>query len=250
MAKGYFQVSRDQTNKQDIHFQQITLQPQEAIPDDQLELRDKVDSSLTTIRILFGAKDAQFEQYFRPLLSLAQLGLVGSSANPALAQRALLSLQNEILVREGGVIKNEYMKRLGVRALWLGLIPVIVALGLQWIESQSPAVGFLYLWAGCMAGVWLSFGTRNVVIKFEELGILEKDRLNPTIRLLFAGLLTIVIGLIIATQAVKLELGDLSTTKFVSDPSVALLIGAFCGISELALSSKISQHAKDFLGVQ
>jgi hypothetical protein len=99
-----------------------------------------------------------------------------------------------------------------------------------------------------MAGVWLSFGTRNVVITFEDLGVLEKDRLSPAIRLVFAGLLTVVIGLLISTKAIVLELGGLSTAEFIEDTKVALLIGALCGISELALSAKVSQHARDFLG--
>jgi len=115
------------------------------------------------------------------------------------------------------------------------------------LNYQSVFVPFLVLWAGCMAGVWLSFGTRNVTMTFEELGILEKDRLSPAIRLIFAGLLTGVIGLLIATKAVVLQLGGLSTASFVEDYKVALLVGILCGISELALSSKVSQKAKEWL---
>lgn len=98
--KGYFIVCRDQTNDMDIRFQQIELEADEVIPDEQLELRDKIDSALTTIRILFTEQRERFDEYFRPLLSLAQLGLVGKSANPSLAQRALDSLKFEIVSRE------------------------------------------------------------------------------------------------------------------------------------------------------
>ena len=86
-----------------------------------MELRDKIDSTLTTIRMLFGDQTERFEEYFRPLLSLAQLGLVGASANPSLAQRALDSLKFEMVSREGAMIKNGYMKKLGKAALILGL---------------------------------------------------------------------------------------------------------------------------------
>src|SRR5437764_13367434 len=124
MSKGYFWVSRD-GNSQDIHFKQIELKEGDAVPEEQLELRDKVDSVLTTIRTLFGDRPERFELYFRPLLSLAQLGLVGDSANPMLAKRVLISLQNDILTREGGAIKNGYMKSLGAWSLLLG-VPVLL----------------------------------------------------------------------------------------------------------------------------
>lgn len=249
--KGYFVVSRDQSNDKDILFQQIQLEDGEKIPDDQLELRDKTDSALTTIRILFGNERGRFDEYFRPLLSLAQLGLVGNSANPSLAQRALDSLKFEIVTREGGAIKNGYMKKLGRMSLALGLPAILVGiLFQQYAPLLYTLVSFLFLWAGCMMGVWLSFGARKIQISFDELVILEQDRLSPSIRLVFAGSLTLIIGLLIATKALVLQLGDFSTANFMVDVKVQLLIGALCGISEQALSSKVSQHAKDFLGIK
>jgi cation transporter-like permease len=249
--KGYFIVCRDTSNDKDIHFQQIKLENGEVIPDDQLELRDKIDSALTTLRILFGDQRERFEEYFRPLLSLAQLGLVGESANPPLSQRALNSLKAEIVSREGGAIKNGYMIKLGLASLALGLPAIILGI---LIQSYAPDLktlgGFLFLWTGCMVGVWLSFGARKIQLSFDELGILEQDRLNPSIRLIFAGSLTMIIGLLIATKALTLQLGDFTTANLTSDIKTQLLIGALCGISEQALSSKVSQHAKDFLGIK
>src|SRR5579862_4315088 len=107
MSRGVFRVYLDKDDPKDIHFE-LALQDGETIPSEQLDLRDNVDSTLTTMRLLFGQDEARFQQYLRPLLSLAQLGLVGDKASPALAQRALLSLKNEILAREGGQVKNEY----------------------------------------------------------------------------------------------------------------------------------------------
>ena len=249
--KGFFIVYRDSPNDKDIHFQQSELKDGEVIPDDQLELRDKIDSALTTIRILFEDQRERFEEYFRPLLSLAQLGLVGNSANPALSQRALDSLKFEIVSREGGTIKNGYMKKLGLASLILGLPAVFLGILIRnFAPDLNTLESFLFLWTGCMAGVWLSFGARKIQINFEELGILEQDRLNPSIRLIFAGLLTLIIGLLIATRTLVLQLGDFTTANLTSDIKAQLLIGALCGISEQALSSKVSQHAKDFLGIK
>ena len=119
--KGFFKVFRDPENPNDIHFQQIDLSDDEKIPEEQLKLRDDVDNAKTTIRMLFANEQGKFEEYFKSLLALAQLGLVGSSANPDLATRALSSLKQEILIREGGRIKNQYMRELGKVSLVFGL---------------------------------------------------------------------------------------------------------------------------------
>jgi len=248
-TKGFFRVFRDTENPNDIHFQQIELAEGEVIPEDQLKLRDDVDSARMTIRMLFLSKPEKFEEYFKPLLSLAQLGLVGNSANPSLAIRALSSLKHEILAREGGRIKNQYMKELGKASLLFGLPVLFIAVLVhQYANNMVTLRSFLFLWVGSMAGVWLSFGSRKIELKFEELNVLEKDRLDPSIRLVFAGLLTIVIGLLISTKAVVFELGGLSTEQFLANIQIPLLIGIFCGLSEQVLSTKVAQHASDFLG--
>lgn len=247
--KGFFRVFRDTGNPNDIHFQQVELAEGEVIPEEQMKLRDDVDNAQTTIRMLFSKEPEKFEEYFKSLLSLAQLGLVGGSANPSLAMRALASLKHEILAREGGRIKNQYMRELGKTSLLFGLPVLFIAvLVTQYAPNYSTLKSFLYLWVGSMAGVWLSFGSRKIELKFEELNVLEKDRLNPSIRLIFAGLLTIVIGLLISTKAVVFELGGLSTNSFLENIQVPLLIGIFCGISEQVLSNKVAQHASEFLG--
>lgn len=238
-------------NPRDIHFQQVELTEGESVPESQLELRDEVDRAQTTLRLLFSADTGRFEEYFRSLLALAQLGLVGDSANPQLASRALTSLKNEVLAREGGRVKNQYMSKLGIASLLLG-VPVIAVASLlvAYYPEYREITGFLYLWGSCMAGVWLSFGARKVILTFDELAILEEDRLNPAIRLVFAGLLTTVVGLIISTDAIVLELGGLKASAFTMDTKIALLVGGFCGLSEQALSTKVAQHASDFLGLK
>ena len=249
--KGYFRVFRDPENQDNIHFQQIVLAEGESIPEEQLTLRDEVDNVQTTIRTLFLGERDKFEEYFKSLLSLAQLGLVGDSANPELASRALTSLKNEILTREGGGIKNKYMKDLGERARVFSLPVLLLAVLIhQFTIGLETLRSFLFLWVGGMAGVWLSFGARKIELKFEELNMLEKDQLNPSIRLVFAGLLTIVMGLLISTEALVLELGGLSTKEFQLNVQVPLIIGIFCGLSEQALSTKVAQHASDFLALK
>jgi len=251
MAKGFFRVYPDESDPGDIHFEQITLEPSETVPEEQLALRDSVDSTLTTLRLLFKDGSPQQKRYLRPLLSLAQLGLVGTSANPELAQRALASLKAEIVAREGAAIKNGYMKHLGGWAAAFTAVALVAAALLQAADiPYSNGIPYLNLWSGCMAGVWISFGARKVSVEFEDLAILEKDRLSPPIRLVFAGLLTIFIGLLVATGALAIELGSLSAKNFSTDIRVALILGGLCGVSELALSAKVSQHAREMLGLR
>jgi hypothetical protein len=140
------------------------------------------------------------------------------------------------------------MKKLGAWAALAAAVPALalVAAGCASVDL-SDVRPYLYLWIGCMVGVWLSFGARNVSVNFEELGVIEKDRLSPPVRLVFAGLLTLIIGLLISSEAVLVELGELSTANFTEDPKFALLIGALCGISELALSAKVSQRASELV---
>ena len=249
MAKGKFIVARDPKNSRDILFQ-VSSQSRSPIPQDQLALRDEVDRCSTVLRMLFLDGDDRFEEYFRPLLSLAQTGLVGNSADPELAQRALQALKAEITDREGGRVKNRYMKRLGISAITVGLPALTVALVLlSWFPNASLFSNYLLIWTGCSAGVWLSFGTRKTALQFNELHVVEKDRLEPYVRLFFAGLLSIVMGLLFSTRAVVVDFGQVSTAAARSNPEIALRIGIMCGISEQVLSPRVAKQATQLLGL-
>jgi hypothetical protein len=246
MPRGCFVVSRDGDNPRDIRFS--LLSGTDTVPDEQLRLRDEVDGALTVLRMLFTTDDTRFEEYFRPLLSLAQAGLVGDSAQPELGLRALVSLKNDITAREAGRVKNQYMKVLGQRALVAGLPALAAGFAMPLIAPDLPALrSFLLLWSGCMAGVWLSFGARKTVFTFEDLNIPEQDRMEPLVRLVFAGLLTMVIGLLFETHAMEITLGAIKSSDFGTRPTVALLIGMLSGFSEKVLSSQVGRQASALL---
>jgi len=237
MAKGAFVVSVNPENKRDILFQtRKDVSPSDS--EEQLSLRDEIDRVLIVLRMLFKDEDS-FNYYFKSILSLAQAGLVGEYAAPDVAMRALKELKNEITAREAGKVKNQYMKTLGIKAIIFGLPLIILGLVTRFYFKELLFANFFFLWTGCFVGVWLSFGVRKTELKFEDLNILEKDRLDPSIRLLFTGFLTTIIGLLFSTGAVSVEFGKISTDLFASDLQVALLIGLICGFSEKALPSKI-----------
>ncbi|HET6863191.1 MAG TPA: hypothetical protein VFH91_09085, partial [Pyrinomonadaceae bacterium] len=228
VGSGAFRVYRSQQDQRDIHFESI----QAETPEDQLQLKTEVEQSLTVIRALFPNGSSRFDEYFQSLLSLAQCGLVGEAANPEVARRALSSWKNEVTAQEGGRIKNRYMIGLGIRALLLGAPPVGVSLIIfRYFTHSSELGGFLALWGGCMAGVWLSFGARKAAFKFEDLHIPEADRLEPIVRLIFAGLLTTILGLAFSVSAVIVTIGSISTFEINTKFRVALLIGMLCGFS-------------------
>lgn len=248
MAQGAFIVSKDLNNPRDIHFQVSTAVNE--ITEDQQQFADEVHRTLTVIQNLFLDNDPRFLGYYNALIGLCQFAVVGSNAQPTHGLRALATFKADVIAREGGRIKNNYMKKLGLNALLLCL-PSIIAICL-FLYSKYPfidleTVCFFALWGGCMVGVWLSFGARKTTLSFESLHILEEDRLEPVIRLIFAGLLTLTLGLLFTTEVVSLTLGKLLTTNISKDLRVALLIGIFCGISEQALSITVTEQAAKLL---
>ena len=246
MPDGTFIVFQDKENPRDIHFR--VKEGIESVPEDQSTLRDEVDSALTVLRSIFPKGDTRFEEYFRSLLSLAQLGLASEPAFTDVAHRALIALKVDIVSREGGRIKNKYMKKLGITAFLLGVAALLVASGLHYLSpGYQPLYSFLFLWVGCMAGVWLSFGVRRTFMKFQELHVAEEDAVEPVLRLLFSGLMTITVGLLFSTKVVVVELGVLSTSQFTESAQIALLIGILSGFSEKVLPSKIARQASSLL---
>lgn len=70
-----------------------------------------------------------------------------------------------------------------------------------------------------------------------------QERLAPHIRLLFAGLLTMLVGILLALKLIDLSIGAVSLTGITHSPLLAFIVGAFCGISELALPVSIGNRA-------
>jgi hypothetical protein len=244
VPKGAFRVSPNPEDSRDILFSRADGDGQ--VPADQIELRDAIEQTLLVLRTMFPEKDRRFFEYYRPLLSLAQAGLVGDAASPDISQRALMSLRTEITAREGGRIKNQYMKTLLWRAALLAIPLFLVAVGVRKIAPEALVLSnFFVLVGGSTLGVWVSFGARKTVLRFQELHILEEDRLEPLIRLIFADLLTVIIGLLFGLKAVVVTMGAVGTDQIMTEWPVALLIGMLCGFSEQVLSSTVAKHASN-----
>lgn len=243
---GTFVVSRRTDDNLDILFQ--PRRADQPIPEDHLILKDEVEHTLTVLRSLFPEGGPRFDGYFQPLLALTQVGLAAETPQPQVARRALNALKQQIVAWEGGRIKNRYLRKLGASAVALATPAAVVSLILVWAGfADTIFAKFLVLWGGCMAGVWLSFGARKALWTFDDLHIPEHDRVEPLIRLVFAGLLTVIIGLSFSTETIAVVVGAVSSAQVNSSFRVALLIGMLCGFSEQALSSTVARHAGAWL---
>ena len=205
----------------------------------------------------------QFWNYFNRLLDLAKLGLNGQAAVPWIAKANLASLKEQLLIQDGGRIKNRYVEKLGKWALNFATIPVLFlalrmflkyleAIGrgtFTWLNAQPVSIitVILYAWLGAMAGTWLSFLARNPVLTFERLATPEEDRVNPDKRLFYTGLLAVLIVSGLLMSLFRIEVGGLDSRNLLKAPALALLIGALVGLAEKTVGERLLKQADSVL---
>jgi hypothetical protein len=253
MAAGYFMVSQDGDNL-DILYQ-VAKGATGSCPDDQLVLKNDLESTEAALKVLYPDPQARLPR-FRELLSLAQVGLQGD-AEPKVAASALINLKHSILTTEGSARKNRYLKELGkLAAGFAGPLLALAAL-LKYGFPQLPpildptfvtlVITFALLLAGSMIGAWLSYGLRTETLTFDDLTTPEEDRLDPGVRLVFVGVLTLVVALALYLGVVEISLGKISSHDVVHRNSLALLVGVLLGASERALTGQVIKLVSNLL---
>jgi hypothetical protein len=233
-----------------------------ALPQDQLDLKRGAETALNVIQHLFGKDEVKFRPYYVRLIRLSELGLLGPHAMPDIGKQVLEGLTSDLIQAEGPRVKNDHIFELAKFALLMSLPLGIFYIILRSVDpSKSFAKSlaalaidvkvlscFMLLWIGCFLGVILSYGLRTTAMTISDLVVTDADYLLPAVRLLFAGALTMVLGLILQTHIVELKIGDLVSTSVIgSIPMLAFVIGTFCGISELALPGVVTKKASDIL---
>jgi hypothetical protein len=239
------------------------------IPEDKRKFKVEIDSSTTVIKTVLSDRrswwwwwrrstpDPQVEdakrrkdEYLFALAGIAQVGLMNlDKTQTPFAGLALQGLQGEFVAREAGIVKNGYVTRLGIAALItvvLGAVGYVVS-GLlpdSWIPHRFRE--FFLLGCGTAVGTWLSFSIRRVTLSFTDLATLEEDRLNPSLRVVFMAALTTVMGLLLWTHAVVIQIGEFKS-DFAHNGVFALLIGALGGIAERSLTTAVSKRAQEFV---
>jgi hypothetical protein len=253
MATGYFVVRQDVPHLDIVY--QVAEGMQGACPDDQLALKNDLEGTEAALKVLYPDEKLRLPR-FRELLSLAQVGLQGT-AEPRIAASALANLKQAILTTEGGARKNRYFKDLGLRAGVFGGPVLVLAALLKYVLPLFPPVldsgvvrvlvTFTLLFGGAMIGGWLSYGLRTEALTFDELTTPEEDRLEPDIRLVFVGMLTIVVGLALYLGVLEISLGSISSRDLTHRASLALLIGILMGVSERALTGQVTKLVSNIL---
>lgn len=208
--------------------------------------------------------ESKKKEYIMKLIDIGQVGLVGELAQPKLATTSLELLKNEICLEVGGKIKNRHMRVLGYHAILLGFIALIYifllseafdlgklgAVGTflrKFFEVDFSKLGFnsssiiriLWAWIGAMIGTWLSFGIRNIELKFENLAVIEKDQMNTFIRLCFMGVIAMVILVFLTSGIITLEIGGFTVDDILTRPDYQCIIGIICGLAESKVSSSM-----------
>jgi hypothetical protein len=186
-------------------------------------------------------------QYMRKLAGVGEKGLHGPHTE--LANRELQGLRQEFVAQEAGRIKNEYV----VRLLIVSAIATTILLGLYAAIHSGRITApfwtfhkpFLIAAAGSAIGAWLSFSIRRVDLSFDDLITLDRDWLDPILRILFIIGLTMTACLLFWKEVINIDIGLLKTAKF--SGATALLIGIFSGIAERGLATAISGRATAFV---
>jgi hypothetical protein len=252
MENGAYIVRENDKIPHDINF---SIKPEVMqVPELQQKLQMSIEQTLMIIRKLFKGENekSNLDNYFAQLLSLAQAGLVVVNAQPTIAMNALLQLRAEIVDLKSGEIKNNYFKTLGMQALWLTSIPIIIALSVKalyyylevpTINQLSVFSNYIYVWCGTMLGIWISFGARKTILTFEELTTIEEDRLEPLMRLLFIGSISMVFAVLFYKQAISIKIGTISSADIEHDSFVGIIFGVMLGLSEQVLGKKITKKA-------
>lgn len=264
---GTVMPSATDENAVDMEFQINTtvITP----PQDQLDLKRDVERMNHALgRLFLNAKPhrlAEFRPYYVQLVRLAQLGLAGPEAAPDIAKRALEGMTAELIDNEGGRVKNNHMRRLAGWAL-LFAVPFLFAyvflrfvgpndVLMAWLRDVNVdprLLGcFMLLWVGCFLGVVLSYGARTTTMTLSDLTTVDADRLLPQYRLLFAGALTMLVGIFLVLRIIEFRVGEsISSSQIADYPMVAFLIGSLCGLTELALPSTVTRKASGLLDLK
>jgi hypothetical protein len=252
MAKGCYNILHNK-DKTDLIFE-IIPDPGLEIPDEQENLVIDISNTLAIITLLYEPKTAEFNKVFEQLFYLAKTGLEGDTAQPSLATKALIQFKKEVVDRESGKKKNEYLKQLGLRAL-IGCVTLLTIgsfinyLACKKVQCDCIELNYiadiLILVSGTMVGVWLSFAITRTYIGFDDLAIIEKDRLEPTLRLIFTGVLAVIFGFLFIKNAIEIKIGGLSSHDLLKDPLTAFLIGTILGLNEKIIGSSLTKKTID-----
>ena len=243
--------------------------PDVSVPSqDQLSLKGTVEHALSAISRLFPdpMQESKFRPYFVQLISVAQVGLVGPQALPEIAKPALDATIADLIDDQGASIKNAHLAEL-TRIASCSAVPLLVIyvvvrlfmspkvatpssldifLGKLSVSSLTLSC-FLIMLVGCLLGVVLSYAARATKMTLIDLMNPDADQLKPAKRLAVSAGWTLLVGYLIALDVMEIKIGAVSSHQFATDPMLAFLIGAACGLSNLTVPGTVVKKVGDLI---
>lgn len=245
---GYYIVSSNSANeKYDIRCELHPERAKDEVPDEQQKLYIEVENTNNIIKSLINSEDIIKEKYFQKLLSLAQAGLVGETAQPNLALKSLIKLKEEMILIEGQRIKNSYMRKLGLFALGISICLIIIDYIIASLTNTSHIRMYIITCIGAMLGSWVSFGARKYSISFEQLSLLEDDMMGACIRLFYVGACSIIFVLFLNSGIINITIGKMSTDNMSNSLELQATVGVLCGLIESKLGINIYEKAQSII---
>lgn len=246
---GYYNVSENKSIDFDIKFSPIKDLGNLEIPIIQKDLVSKVEKTASVIQILTGLSKETKTIYFKKLVSLSQAGLAGENARPYESHMALTNLKDEIVTVRGPMIKNSYMKKLGLLAFIFSLIPISIYFIIEQFIAFNTYELYFFVWFGSMIGTWISYGVRKFNIQFYDLGTMEADMMTPSIRLIFIGISSIIFLLFFKTSIIDINIGGISFIDIIESKELQILFGFICGLVESKLGLQLYSKANNLLSL-
>lgn len=233
-------------------------------PKEQLELKQSVESALSAIQRLYPdpANEKDFRRYFVQIAGAAQVGLVGNPAYPDVGKLALAGTVSELIDQEGGRVKNKHLRDLASHGAKLSGPLLVCYLFVRlldhpnsWLRNlldslfvvQVTVSSFLVMLVGCFLGVTLSYAARTTTLTLGDLVMPDAERLSPIVRLLVSAGWAIIFGYFLSLEVVVFQVGIVTTKSFGSQPALAFLLGAMCGLSNLTLPGAVLKKVSDLL---
>ncbi len=241
--QGYFLVQPDEADRYGVLCELHPKFAKDEIPEEQQKLYLEVVRTNSTIKSLKYAKEDLKFKYFQRLLGIARAGLVGETAQAQLAMKSMMKLKEEMVLIEGPRIKNEYMKRLGLIAFTFIVILSITAYLLNYFFDNNYEM-YCVTFIGALCGTWISYGARQITLKFKHLSLLEEDMMNPFIRLLYMGVCSVILLFFLNTNIIQINIGSISSKDIPTSIELQFAIGAICGLIERSMGSRLYKTAK------
>lgn len=231
--------------KYDIKFDKDPDMSGENMSDVERELYEDIERVIIVLKSLHRTNESVKDIYFNKILTLAQAGFIGNEPDPTLALTSLKAIKDEILTVEGHRIKNKYMLYLGISSLISILLCWVIFVIIEYFADITTIKTYFVVWTGAMVGAWISFGARKFNIQFDELNVLEEDKMYIYIRLPYIGICSLIFLLFLNSGIFNFQIGSISLDDLKANIELQLVLGIIAGLFESKLGVKIYEKAQN-----